>query len=163
MTDWHAVPAFGDRTTEASATIRPSAYGIIGDPPECVAVVRTPLGLFLPGGGSDEPETPEATVARETREECGLSVRIGMWRRMAIERVYSVTEQTHFEKRSTFCDGTVIGPAGDPVEMDHALEWMLAAEAAARLTFPSHRWAVGEWLASGGAPRAPVEVRSPAV
>jgi 8-oxo-dGTP pyrophosphatase MutT (NUDIX family) len=143
------VPVFGDPTTEGSATIRPSAYGIISDGPGRYAVVRTALGLFLPGGGSDATEVAETTVVRETREECGLAVRVGAWRRTAIEHVFSVTEQEHFEKRSTFCDATVVEPLGDPTENDHALEWLSAAEAIALLTPASHRWAIGEWLASG--------------
>jgi 8-oxo-dGTP diphosphatase len=161
-TDWGRVPVFGEAMTDITGTIRPSAYGIIGGRTRRLAVVRTPLGLFLPGGGSDETEVPEMTVVRETREECGLAVRIGEWRRTAIEHVFSVTEQVHFEKRCTFCNAAVVDPVGEPTEIDHALEWMSATEAAAFLTPPSHRWAVGEWLASG-APRAPVEIRSPAV
>jgi 8-oxo-dGTP diphosphatase len=148
MTDWDSVPVFGEPATDVAETIRPSAYGIISGRPGRLALVRTPLGLFLPGGGSDDTELPEATVVRETREECGLVVRVGAWRRAAIEHVFSVTEQAHFEKRSTFCDASVVGAAGDPIEIDHALEWIPAAEAAALLTPASHRWAVGEWLAS---------------
>jgi 8-oxo-dGTP diphosphatase len=148
MTDWDRVPVFGDPTSDISETIRPSAYGIISDRAGRLALVRTPLGLFLPGGGSDETEAPESTVVRETREECGLVVRVGAWRRTAIEHVFSVTEQAHFEKRSTFCDASVVDAVGDPTEIDHALEWMFAAEAAALLTPASHRWAVGEWLAN---------------
>jgi 8-oxo-dGTP diphosphatase len=162
MTDLGSVPVFGEPTTGGAETIRPSAYGIISDSLGRIALVRTPLGLFLPGGGSDETEVPETTVVRETREECGLAVRVGAWRRTAIEHVFSVTEQAHFEKRSTFCDAAIVDPAGEPAEIDHTLEWMSAAEATTLLTPASHRWAIGEWLASG-APRAPVEIRSPAV
>ena len=90
-----------------------------------------------------------STVVRETREECGLAVRVGAWRRTAIEHVFSVTEQAHFEKRNTFCDAAVVGPVGEATEIDHALVWTSAAEATALLTPASHRWAVGEWLASG--------------
>jgi 8-oxo-dGTP diphosphatase len=158
MTHWDSVPVFGEPITGGGATIRPSAYGIICGRPGRLAVVRTPLGLFLPGGGSEGTEVPETTVVRETREECGLAVRVGAWRRAAIEHVFSVTEQAHFEKRSTFCDAAVIDPVGNPTEMDHALEWTSAEEATAFLTPASHRWAVGEWLASS-APMAPVDIR----
>lgn len=102
MTDWRSVPVFGKPTTDAPATIRPSANGIVSDRPGFAAVVRTSLGVFLPGGGSDEAEPPEAALIRETREECGLAVGVGPWRRTAIKHVFSVTEQTHFEKRCTF-------------------------------------------------------------
>jgi|GEM_PF-3014414 len=159
MTDWQSVPSFGERIADAPATVRPSAYGIIDHPAGRVAVVRTPLGLFLPGCGSDETELPEAT---ETREQSGLAVRVGAWRRTAIEHVSSVTEREQFEKRSTFCNAVVFHPVGVPTETDHALEWMPAIEAATLLTPASHRWAVKEWLTSRAA-GAVGEMPSPAV
>jgi 8-oxo-dGTP diphosphatase len=145
-TDGYSVPVFGEPHT--AATIRPSAYGIVVGPRGRIAVVCTPLGWFLPGGGSDETESPEATVIRETVEECGLAVRVGAWRRIAIEHSFSVTEQAYFEKHSTFCDAVCLHPAGPPTELDHALEWMAAAEARDLLSPPGHRWALGEWLSS---------------
>ena len=149
MTDWERVPVFfGAPMTEAPGVIRPSAYAIISDPPGYLAVVRTPLGVFLPGGGSESAESPEATVTRETHEECGLAIQLGAWRRTAIEHVFSVNERVQFEKRSTFCDAVVLHPVGAPTETDHTLEWMSASESTERLTPPSHRWAVGEWMLS---------------
>jgi 8-oxo-dGTP diphosphatase len=146
MTDWTNVPVFGAPPAGVVAIVRPSAYGIIADRQGRLAVVHTPLGLSLPGGGSDEAEAPEATVIRETREECGLDIRVGRWRRTAIEHVFSTAEQAQFEKRNTFCDAAVLG-AGEPSEPDHLLEWMSAGQAAARLVPTSHRWAVNEWQA----------------
>jgi len=119
MTNWGKVRVFGARPTAVSAIVRPSAYGIVTNRQGHLAVVRTPIGLSLPGGGSDEPEAPEATVLREAREECGLDVRVGPWRRTAIEHVFSTAEQAQFEKRNTFCDATVIGAVGEPSEPDH--------------------------------------------
>jgi 8-oxo-dGTP diphosphatase len=148
MTDWGNVRVFGARPTAVSAIVRPSAYGIVTDGQGRLAVVRTPIGLSLPGGGSEEPEAPEATVLREYREECGLDIRVGPWRRTAIEHVFSTAEQAQFEKRNTFCDATVIGAAGEPSEPDHLLEWMPPHEAARLLVPPSHRWAIREWRAT---------------
>ena len=42
-----------------------------------MAVVRTPDGLFLPGGGCEPRESEQGTVIREVMEECGLGVRVG--------------------------------------------------------------------------------------
>ncbi len=147
-TDWTNVPVFGTPPTAVFAIVRPSAYGIIADSQGRLAVVHTPIGLSLPGGGSDEAEAPEATVVREAREECGLDIQVGGWRRTAIEHVFSSAEQAQFEKRNTFCDAAVLGSAGEPSEPDHLLEWMSAGQAAALLVPASHRWAVSEWQTS---------------
>ena len=147
MTNWDTVPVFGTPPT-VLATVRPSAYGIVIDRHGSLAVVHTPMGLYLPGGGSDAAELPEATVMREASEECGLGIRVGLWRRTAIEHVYSTAEHTQFEKRNTFCDAVVLGATGEPSESDHVLAWMSVSEAAELLTPPSHRWAVSEWRAS---------------
>ena len=145
--DWASVPVFGSPENRYPASVRPSAYGVVVDEQGFVAVVRTPTGLHLPGGGSDAGETPAATVIREVREETGLAVQIGEWRRVAIEHVSSVAEQAQFEKRNTFCEARVTAIAGDAAEPDHELYWLPAAEAAERLAPLSHRWAVTEWSA----------------
>jgi 8-oxo-dGTP diphosphatase len=143
--DWASVPVFGIPENRYPASVRPSAYGVVVDENGFIAVVRTPTGFHLPGGGSDDGETPDATVVRETREETGLIVEIGAWRRVAIEHVSSVAEQAQFEKRNTFCEARVTAVAGDGIEADHQLVWLRPAEAADRLTPLSHRWAVTEW------------------
>ena len=146
MTDWSRVPTFGNRAD--SPMVRPSAYAIINDRSQRLAVVHTPLGLFLPGGGSEALETPEETVSRETREECGLTILVGAWRGRAVEHVFAAAEDTQFEKRSTFCDATIVDRLVESSEANHTLEWISAADAAELLTPASHRWAVTAWLAS---------------
>jgi len=148
MTDWKNVPVFGAPPTGVFAIVRPSAYGIIADPQGRLSVVHTPIGLSLPGGGSDEAEAPDVTVVREAREECGLDIQVGRWRRNAIEHVFSTAEQAQFEKRNTFCDAAVLRADGEPSEPDHLLEWMSVGQAAALLVPASHRWAVNQWQAS---------------
>jgi|tagenome__1003787_1003787.scaffolds.fasta_scaffold20960219_2 8-oxo-dGTP diphosphatase len=148
MTDWSAVPTFGRNASPETAIVRPSAYGLITDDRTRLAIVRTPSGVYLPGGGIDAGEAPEATVAREIREECGLVVQLEGWRRMAIEFVFSAAERTHFAKHCTFCNGRAIGKSETDPEADHTLEWANAADAATRVTPASHRWAIEQWLAT---------------
>jgi len=148
MTDWMNVLVFGAPPIAVLPIVRPSAYGIIADPQGRLAVVHTAIGLSLPGGGSDEAEAPEATVVREAREECGLDIQVGQWRRSAIEHAFSAAEQAQFEKRNTFCDGAVLRADGEPSEPDHLLEWMAAGQAAVLLAPASHRWAVNQWQVS---------------
>jgi 8-oxo-dGTP diphosphatase len=146
MTGWGGAPVFG-RPPAGGAVVRPSAYGIVTDVSARLAIVRTPQGLFLPGGGIDPGESVRDAVVREVREECGLDVRVGSWSARAVDFVYSTTELTHFEKRSTFIDAAVCGPRIAAVELDHELEWVTAPGAIDGLAHPSHRWAVAQWAA----------------
>ena len=128
------------------AVVRPSAYGLTTDAAGRVAVVRTSLGLFLPGGGIDPGETPSETVVREFWEECGLEVTAGAWSARAIDCVYSPNDRVVYEKLSTFIDATWTGRRGIGQEPDHELEWVTTDVAAAKLRDPSHRWAIEQWL-----------------
>ena len=146
MPDWTDVPVFGAREPGVTYEVRPSAYAMIGDRAGRIAVVHTPLGVFLPGGGIDPGETPAAAVVREVEEECGLVVRVGAWGAAAVQLAWSPTYRTHYEKRCTFVDAAVERPGAPPVEADHALAWLDPAAAAAAMAHESHGWAVRAWL-----------------
>jgi 8-oxo-dGTP diphosphatase len=150
MIGWHDVPVFGHAPTDASAVIRPSAYGLFEDGRGQLAVVRTPDGHFLPGGGIQSGEAPGDTIVREVLEECGLLVRVGSWTVRAVDFVYSPSERSHFEKRSTFVEAHLRRGGLAPTEADHQLLWLNPDVAAAHLLHPSHRWAVMQWEARPG-------------
>jgi 8-oxo-dGTP diphosphatase len=146
---WTDAPVFGRPPTGAHAVVRPSAYGLVVDDAGRLAVVRTPQGLFLPGGGIELGESPLDAVVREVREECGLEVEVGPWSVRAVDFVYSPTEQTHFEKQCTFVDASLRGPRVAAAELDHELEWLAPQQAAAQLSHPSHQWAAEQWHRRG--------------
>ncbi|MFT4538469.1 MAG: 8-oxo-dGTP diphosphatase [Planctomycetota bacterium] len=137
---------FGNREARADYVARPSVYAIIAEPEGRVAVVRTPKGIFLPGGGIESGESAEQALIREVMEECGMDVRIGMLIGQASELVYSRSKSTHFDKQSCFFDAVVITTGLPVVEVDHELEWLLAAEALDCLVHESHAWGIEEWI-----------------
>jgi 8-oxo-dGTP diphosphatase len=120
---------------------------IITNADGCLAIVRTPHGTYLPGGGQEPGEAPATTAAREAREECGLHILVKPWRTCAIEHVDAPDEGAHFEKRSVFCDGVVVSHTALPQDADHQLSWIPLPDAVACLSPFSHRWAVTEWQA----------------
>jgi len=142
VTDWRDAPVFGQPPSRTRVRIRPSAYAILRNDRGEFAVVRSREGIFLPGGGMDEGETPHETVLRETLEECGLAIRIGSWTTTAIQFAWSEAEQIHFEKRSTFVDATVVSPDTSRIEPDHEVLWVDADRACELLTHESHGWAL---------------------
>jgi 8-oxo-dGTP diphosphatase len=136
------IPEFGQRIDGIPYTLRPGGYGVVRDAAGLIAVVATPGGLFLLGGGQDPGESPEDAFVREAREECRLEVRglrpIGV----ADELVFGKAEQIHFRKRCTFFAAMAGSDAVRGGEPDHALLWLPAPDAIARLAHASQRWAV---------------------
>lgn len=106
------------------------------------AVVRTPEGTYLPGGGMDPGEEPADTVIRETLEECGLLVRAGSRIGVAVQFAWSETEQTYFEKRCTFVDAIVLAPDQSRLQPDHEVLWVDGETARSVLTHEAHSWAI---------------------
>ena len=141
LIDWAAVPHFGERL-EMARVLRPSAYAVLTDERGRVAIVFTSQGVFLPGGGIEADETPEQAVERETKEECGLVVRLRPWpgtASQAVELVYSKSEGIYFEKRCTFLRGTAVPLTSRPTESGHVLRWVTPVSARLLLTPGSHR------------------------
>ena len=153
MDDWARVRVFGARPESEVCVIRPSAYGLIENNDGHLAIVHTSLGGFLPGGGTEARETPEAAIVREALEECGLVIRAELrpdrWLAQAIQFVYSESEKTHFEKRSTFIQcfikETRAAVTPTSLEVDHLLVWVSPQRATQVLSSESHCWAVEQW------------------
>ncbi|MEM9378709.1 MAG: NUDIX domain-containing protein [Planctomycetota bacterium] len=142
MSDDDALPEFGERAPGVPPTERPGAYGIALDRARRrVAVMRTPLGDFLPGGGSGDGETELETLRREVLEECGRDVEIG--RRLGAAMEYVIAERGgSFAKRCAFYEIRLGERLPGPTEPDHALAWVPIDEALAGLAHGSQRWAL---------------------
>lgn len=135
------IPVFGIRLAGCAYVRRPSAYALVRNSSGEWAVVRTPHGCFLPGGGKEAGETAQKTVEREAREECGFVLKPRGLVASAIQFVYSTAEKTYFEKICEFVEADLVG-AEVPLEPDHELIWLNLDQAQATLSHESHRWAV---------------------
>jgi 8-oxo-dGTP diphosphatase len=140
MNDSESVPVFGERLADQRYVLRPSAYALMQNDRDEFAIVETPVGVFLPGGGIEGNETPAQAIVREVLEECGLVARPGPEVARALQLAYSVTEGVYFEKPSVFLRATVHGPGIVASEADHTLIWLPAEAAAERMAHESHAW-----------------------
>jgi ADP-ribose pyrophosphatase YjhB (NUDIX family) len=137
------IPEFGLPASGADFLLRPGGYAVIFGPAREVALVSTPLGLALPGGGQEGGESPEEAAVRETREESGLWIALGERLGVADELVFAADEGAHYRKRCVFFLARVVGMAGAG-EADHRLLWLPPEDALAGLRHDSQRWAVAE-------------------
>ena len=138
------MPTFGVPEPGVAYVVRPSAYALIRDADGRVALVRTPQGVYLPGGGIEAGETAEQAILREAIEECGLAVRVRDGARSfeAIQFCFSIPEYAYFEKHSVFLEAEIDRVAGGATETDHELFWEPPEAAAESLSHESQAWAV---------------------
>lgn len=138
--DFDAIPEFGTREPGQEYALRPGVYAVISGR-QGLALVRTPGGLFLPGGGVEQGESLEQALTREVLEECGLHVNVSALIGTADElcRIHGKPVR----KRCTFFWTPLASDkAIPPTESDHELVWMKGSEALEQLTHESQKWAL---------------------
>jgi 8-oxo-dGTP diphosphatase len=125
---------------EALVTERPGAYAVLVDARWRVAVVTVgSSGGWLPGGGLEGDETPEAALHRELLEETGWTVEL--LHPMGPLGQYLWHEGRWYNK---ICHVWVCRPIAqtDALEADHTVHWLGPTGARAQLVHEAHRFAV---------------------
>jgi 8-oxo-dGTP diphosphatase len=117
-----------------------------------VAVVRAIDGIFLPGGGLKDGESPEEAVEREALEECGLVVRVGACVTRRVQFVVT-SEGLGVEKRCAFFDASIERDNRAAMLPGHETLWLGPERAALALKHESQMWAVRDWMKFRGTPR----------
>jgi 8-oxo-dGTP diphosphatase len=135
-----SIQQFGTLVPEANYVLRPGGYLVITNSQSQIAVVSTPQGFFLPGGGQESGESPTSRC-KEALEECGLRVYIKGELGAADELVFSAQEGKYYRKRCVFFIAELIGHK-ERRETDHDLVWMSSEDAICQLHHQSQTWAV---------------------
>lgn len=132
---------FGTKLPGVTYISRPGGYAII-ERDGAIAVVTTPTGRHLPGGGIDAGESVIEGTLREVREECGFNVRIIREIARADEYTYDAVDDVHYIKHCTFFTAERVGTETFACEADHTHDWLAPADAARVLKFECQRWVV---------------------
>ncbi len=120
---------------------RHAAYGVLIDAGGRVGVISLANGYYwLPGGGVDAGETPEAALVREAREELARGVRIVAHLGHATEYFYSRDDDCHFQTEADLYRMELTEELGNQAE--YCLEWRPVGEVLASLFLQCHRLAV---------------------
>ena len=137
MSQVHKV--FG-RKQEGNYYETPGAYLIPFDR-DRIAVVHTPRGLFLLGGGIQGKENDLECIRRECLEECGYACRVGAM--LASAEAYSIHERKGlFHPIQNYYLGELIEKVQEPTEKDHRLFWMTYEQIKGNMFSDMQNWAV---------------------
>lgn len=137
------IPEFGEEVPGADYVLRPGGYIVIQNSQGEIALVSTPQGFFLPGGGQDCIETPAQAAVREAVEECGLHVELNGLLGTADELVFAAAEGKYYRKRCVFFSAK-LARRDEGCEVGYQLVWMRAEKAVLRLRHKSQAWAVSK-------------------
>lgn len=138
------VLSFGAPPEDRAAIPRPSAYAVVTNGRDEIAVVQAKEGMMLPGGGIDTEESAAAAAVREVAEECALEATITGDLGQAIQFVGSADPGATFEKQSRFMSARVRATLPG-VAPGHSTEWLNVREALETLSYGSHAWAIRRW------------------
>ena len=136
--------SFGTPPGKVSAIVRPSAYAVVTNARDEIAIVHAKEGILLPGGGIDADESAEAAAIREVAEECALHVTITGDLGQAIQFVTSTEKGATFEKRSRFVSARVPSSIRGATS-EHTTSWLNVRDALNTVTYESHAWAIRRW------------------
>lgn len=136
---------FGKKIAHVEYVDRIAIYGICFNEEGKMAVIKTPWGYFLPGGGLENLETHKECLKREFVEETGYEI--------ALKEYIGTASLYHISKKKQYIHGIghfyyvdLSDKLHDGIELDHEMLWM-DPDRCQHLLFLEHQaWAVGEIL-----------------
>jgi 8-oxo-dGTP diphosphatase len=134
---------FGTRLANVDYVERPGAYAIISNQAAEIAIIRTPKGYFLPGGGVDDGEDLVDALRREVFEETGLGVEISREIGAAAQYLSAAKEGVYYKKIGHFYLASFAERLSEAFEAEHELLWMTHERAASALNHQFQIWAIG--------------------
>lgn len=106
-----------------------------------IAVVETPKGFFLLGGGNNKGESDVDCITRECLEECGYEVRI-IEKLCSAETYCKHPEIGYFHPVQVYYYGEMLEKLSTPTESDHILKWVKFENIKGKLYLDMQNWAI---------------------
>jgi len=132
--------AFGEKKKNVTYISRPSAYIIFFNTNNEIGVIKTPKGLFLPGGGKNNNESDEECLKRELNEELGWGIELGSFIGNAIQYINS--DEKFYKAECSFYFGKKFWKTSEPIEEDHTLRWFTIEHLVKNLYVDIQKWAI---------------------
>lgn len=136
---------FGVNEPEKEYVFRPGAYALI-QMDELIAVVKSPLGYFLIGGGIETGEQPETCLEREAVEETGFKIEVSEALETVQEYVTVKESSKSYLKEMTAFRASVVNRIQEPIEPDHEMVWLTKEAAIKLLYLDGQRYFVQNYL-----------------
>lgn len=134
---------FGKKEQNKNYSKRISIYALIfDDSNEKIAIIKTPTGYFLPGGGLEGNESHNQCLLREAKEEMGWEIEVKNYIGNSAGYHYSTTKQEYIYVDGYFYLAKMIKTIGNPTEPDHQILWLSYSEASKKLYHENQIWAV---------------------
>jgi len=106
-----------------------------------VAVVETPKGVFVLGGGIEANETDAQCICRECLEEVGCEVEIHELICTA-ETYTKHPEVGYFHPIQAYYSGVLGEKIMEPIEKNHELTWINISEVKTKMYSKMQAWAI---------------------
>ncbi len=110
-----------------------------------LAVIQTPKGLFLPGGGTESCESDVDCIRREVLEETGSEAEVGAF--LCAAESYSEHETLgFFHPIQFYYTGRIGKRIREPNESDHRIFWLPPEDVRGKLFPEMQNWAIRAYL-----------------
>ena len=137
---------FGEKVEGIEYRVRVGIYGIALNNEGEVAVIKTSIGYFLPGGGLEDGETHKECLEREFMEETGYAV--------DVDKYIGKSSLYHLSSTYGYLQGigcfylTRIKYKKENVRIDddHHLQWVELSKCIKSLFLQHQAWAVSKLL-----------------
>ncbi len=135
---------FGEKVEGNAYYDRLGAYLICMDGDKA-AVVKTPKGYFLLGGGLEGNENHMDCIKREILEETGFTANVHSYICSA-EEYWLHKELGYFHPVQYYYYGELVEKIVEPVEIDHKLEWISIEDIETKMYIKAQGWAIKNFL-----------------